>query len=115
MWLAFGRSLPVAPEEWPDCGAGCSGRVMARVVRSGWGIRRSTLLCTSCRQGQRWGLELASQPMRMLPLTTWTGMDGSGVGGGPCRTCPVRPSKTPPWQGQTNWTLDASYWTVQPA
>src|SRR6476469_7583945 len=39
----------------------------------------------------------------------------SGAGGGPWSTWPVRPSYTPPWQGQRNWTLEGSYCTGQPA
>src|SRR6478736_10076225 len=39
----------------------------------------------------------------------------SGAGGRPWSTWPVRPSYTPPWQGQRNWTLEGSYCTGQPA
>lgn len=46
---------------------------------------------------------------------TCTGMDGSGDGGGPWRTCPVRASNIPPWHGQMNSTAPGSNWTVHPA
>lgn len=62
----------------------------------------------------RWAAAMV-QPIRTSPLTTWTAISGSGEGGGPCRTCPVRASNTPPWHGQTNCAAFWSNWTGQPA